>query len=107
MLAVLFWSYLRLLSANVYGCPRCRRSYVVVVYSPTSAECRAAEAEIERLAAGVKHDRSVAVIGLNADSPSNKAIVQQLLQVRRRLFWQKATCRATLVEDCSPADAIM
>lgn len=60
---------------------RNRRSYVVIVYSPKSADCAAIESEIERLAAGIKHDRSIAVMRVNAELQGNRALVQQLLQV--------------------------
>ncbi|KAG2485472.1 hypothetical protein HYH03_015848 [Edaphochlamys debaryana] len=55
------------------------RTHVIVLYDPASATCRAMEYEIERLALGLAHARSVSVARLNAADPEARAFLAAAL----------------------------
>ncbi|GIM14183.1 hypothetical protein Vretimale_17117 [Volvox reticuliferus] len=54
---------------------RNHRTFIVVVYDPSSPSCRAAEYEIERLATGLRHSPAVQVAKLNAAEPDTCAFL--------------------------------
>lgn len=57
------------------------RTYVLVVADPRSAACRAVEAPIEQLAAGLAHERGAVVMALDASDPAAAAFAGRMLNV--------------------------